>query len=74
MAEEFGLEQGFGQRGAVDRDERRAAARAALVNEPGDDFFADAAFTRDQDFRVAARGVINLLVQRLHGSTRCLPV
>jgi hypothetical protein len=48
MAEELALHQGLGQRRAVDRDERPAAAGAALVQSAGDELFAGAALAEDQ--------------------------
>ena len=37
MTEEFALQQGFGQGGAVDRDEAFGGPVAALVDGPGDE-------------------------------------
>ena len=52
VAEQLGLEQRVGQAGAVDRDERSDGAEAALVNQAGDDFLADAGLAGDEDLGV----------------------
>ena len=39
-----------------------SAARAALMNQPRDDFLANAAFTGDQDFRVRSRGAFDFFL------------
>ena len=56
VAEDFGLEQRVGQRGAVDRLELFAAAAAQLVNHPRDDFLARAGRPQDQDGNVGLGG------------------
>ncbi len=48
VAEEFGFEQGFGKRAAIDGDEGRFGARAIFVDGAGDEFLAGAAFSGDQ--------------------------
>src|SRR3954468_1423427 len=49
MTEQFAFHQRFGDRAAVDGDERAGLAAAAVVNRPGGDFFAGAAFAEDHD-------------------------
>ena len=51
MAEEFGVGEGIGQRGAVDGDEGAIGARALLVEPAGEDGFAGAGFALDEDGR-----------------------
>ena len=70
VTEQLGLEQRLGQRRTVDRDQLGATTRAALVNQPGDDFFARTALAGDQYFRVAARRVVDLLLKSLDRGTR----
>ena len=59
VTEQLGLEQRVGKSRAVDRDERPASPRAAVVNQTRDDFLADAALAGDQHFGVTARRVID---------------
>ena len=49
VAEEFALQQGFGQGAAVDRDAAFGGPVAALVDGPGDEFLAGAALAGNQD-------------------------
>ncbi len=60
MAEELRLEQRVRHAGAVDGEERLAGARAVKMNEPGDDFLADAGFARDEHFGVASCRRLNI--------------
>ena len=60
VAEELRLEQRVGQAGAVERDERRGRARAAVVNQTRDDFLADAGLAGDQHLGVGARGAVDV--------------
>ena len=48
VAEQLGLDQRLGERGAVDRHERLRGARAALVEQPRHQLLARAALARDQ--------------------------
>ena len=64
VAEQLGLEERFGQAGAVDRREDVAGARAARVDRARDDFLADAALARDQDLRVGPGDAIDFLLER----------
>ena len=68
MAEELGLEQRVGNARAVDRDERAVAALALLVNQPGDDFLADAAFAGDENLCVERDAqTISVSISRMAG-------
>ena len=69
VAEQLRFEERIGEAGAIDGDERGAAAVAALVNESGDDFLADAAFAGDQHLGVGARGMLDFLFDRADGGT-----
>ena len=55
VAEELALHQVLGNRAAVDRDERRSRARAALVDQARGEFLAAARFAGDVDRRLRAR-------------------
>ena len=59
VAEERRFEQRVGNAGAVDRDERRAGAAAAAMDQPRDHFLADAALAGDQDLRVGSGRVLD---------------
>ncbi len=48
MSEQFRLRQAFGQRAAVDGDERLSATQAVMMQITGDNFFTRAGFTDDQ--------------------------
>src|SRR5271168_5552782 len=48
VAEEFGFEQRFGKRAAIDGDEGSFRAGAIFVDGAGDEFFTGAAFSGDQ--------------------------
>ena len=50
-AEQFGLEQCFDQRGAIDGDERAVAPPAQLVNLACDQFLADAALAFEENVK-----------------------
>ena len=52
VAEQFAFEQRFGERGAVEADERAVAPRAGLVDRPGDQFLADAALAANEHRRL----------------------
>ena len=64
VAEQLGLEQRFGERRAIDGDERGSLALAVGVDQMGDDFLADPAFTGDQDLGIASRRVLDLGADR----------
>ena len=49
VAEQFAFQQRFGNRRAVDGDERLVAAAAEVVNRLADDFLAGAVFAQDQN-------------------------
>ena len=48
MAEQLGLEQAFGQRAAVEREEQSFGPRGQLVEVAGDDFFTGARLPLDE--------------------------
>src|SRR5882724_13054906 len=53
-AEQFGLEQSLGNRGAVDRDEQPGRPRPGLMNGSGEQALARPRLAEDQDGRKAA--------------------
>ena len=55
MPEHLRLEEGLGQRGAVNRHQGLLGAPAVLVNEVGNDLFAGAAFAADENRGVRRR-------------------
>ena len=69
MAEEFALEQLFGNRGAIDRKKRLLAAVAVMINRAGDEFLAGAAFTGDERGGVAGGHLADELENLLHRLT-----
>ena len=58
VAEQLRFEQRFGDARAVDGHELGRAAARMIVNVPGDDILAGAAFAGHQHFRVAGRGAL----------------
>src|ERR1035437_6764232 len=69
MAEEFALEQLFGNRGAIDRKKRLLATVAVMINRAGDEFLAGAAFTGDERGGVAGGHLTDELENLLHRLT-----
>jgi hypothetical protein len=67
VAEQLALEQRLGQRGAVERHEAPATARAA-VDLLGQHFLADAGLAQDQDRDRVGRDARHLIEQREHGA------
>ncbi|KPH64466.1 hypothetical protein ADT71_11335 [Novosphingobium sp. ST904] len=59
VAEQHGLQHGFGHGGAVHRDERAAAARAAVVDEAAEHFLAGAGRPVDEHGNVAVRQTVS---------------
>ena len=55
VAEELALDDGLGQRGAVDRDEGALGAARALVEGAGDELLARSALAGDEHGRLGAR-------------------
>ena len=70
VAEQFAFEQGLGEGGAIDRDERLGGARAAAMDRAGDQFLAGAGLARDQHRGIGRRDARDLLAQR-RGLPRC---
>ena len=64
VTEEFGFEQRVRQTRAVEGDERRGGARASMMNQPRDDFLADACFACDQHLRIRASGAVDVSFDR----------
>ena len=67
VAEQLALDQLFGDRGAVDLDERPAAAAAEGVDAARDQLLAGAVLAVDQHAAVGRRGHRDLLAQLAHG-------
>ena len=57
VAEQFGLQQGVGQPGTVDRDEGLVAPRAEVMSGAGHQLLSDAGFPGDKDGGVYPRRV-----------------
>ena len=68
VAEQFGLDQLFGDGGAIHFDERLGAAQAGGVQGARDEFLAGAAFAIDEHAAVGGRGQGDLLAHGLHGN------
>ena len=66
VTEQLGLQQGLGDRRAVDRDEATLAARAGGVDGPRHDLLAGAAFAVEDDARVGRRHPLDLPAQLDH--------
>ena len=70
MAEELRFEKSFGERGAVDGDERLVRAGTVPVRGAGDQFLAGAALPTQQDRRVRACDARNAVEERTHRLAR----
>ena len=68
VAEQFGFEQLFGDRAAVDGDKRRAGARAGAVDGAREHFLAGTAFAADQHAGVRRGDDARLLDQLGHAA------
>ena len=66
MPEQFALQQVLRDRPAVDRNERAPAALAVVVDGPGDQFLAGAAFAGDQHVDLAGGDLLDQVVDLLH--------
>jgi hypothetical protein len=64
MAEQHRLEHRFGERGAVDRDERPVLARRSRVDRAGEDFLAGAGGAVDEDGDVGCSNPLGKRQQR----------
>ncbi len=71
VAEQFAFEQRFGNRRAVDGDERRLRAVAVLVNRARDEFLAGAGFAANQHVDRLGGDAADLLVNGLHRAAAC---
>ena len=67
VAEEFVLEGGFIEAGAIKGDEAFAGAFGILVESAGDEFFAGAVLTEDQDADVGRGELADALEDAAHG-------
>ena len=63
VAEEFGLQQGLGQAGAVDGDHGARGTSTALMDRVRDELLADAALARDEHLRIGSGNALDLLRQ-----------
>ena len=70
VTEQLRLEERFGERRAVDRDERPIGAGAVAVHGTRDELFARAAFTAQQDGRVRPGHACHAVEQLAHGTAR----
>ena len=67
VAEELAFEQRFGERAAMNDDQRMEPARAGVVDGARDQFFAGAAFAGDQHRGVGGRDGLDGVKDLLHG-------
>ncbi len=67
MPEQFALEEGFGDRAAVDGDERASRAGGFVVHQLRDEFLARPAFARDQDGGIHLRDALGEIDHPPHG-------
>ena len=61
VAEQLALEQGLGDRRAIDGDERSVGAGAQRVQRSGEEFFPSSAFTLEEDGRIRRCRAMELL-------------
>ena len=66
VAEELGLDQALGQRGAAHPHERLARARRVVVDRVRDELLAGSRLSADENRRVSRGGLRDLLVELLH--------
>ena len=66
VAEQLALDQVFGQRAAIDGDERHVASRALVVHGAGHQFLAGAGFAADQHGGVRGGDFRDQLADALH--------
>ena len=69
MAEQFALQQGVGDRAAIDRNERPLRSPAALVHRPRDEFLAGPRLAGDEDVDVAGRHALDDRIDLPHRRT-----
>ena len=67
VAEELGLDEVFGDGGAVELDEDAVAAEGFGVDGARDELFAGAGFAEDEDAAVGGRHELDLLAEGLDG-------
>ena len=66
VAEQFAFQQRLGNGRTVDRQERRLAAAAVMIEGPGDQFLARPALAENQHIDVLGSNAADLLADRLH--------
>src|SRR5271170_2375283 len=66
VAEQFGFDESFGNGAATDRNKRLAGARAKIVDGPGDQFLAGAAFSSDEDRGIEIGDAMHEIIDLLH--------
>src|SRR5688572_27432961 len=69
VSEQLALDQFCRQRCAVDLDERHLATRRAVVNAPGDELLADAAFASNEHRDIAVADLLDNLRDFAHRRT-----
>jgi hypothetical protein len=69
MSEQLRLQQRFGQRGAVDRDERASGSLALVMDQPNEEFLASAALAVNENRRVQRCDTPRQLEDLLHRGT-----
>src|SRR5690606_22305287 len=67
MPEQFALNQGFAQGGAIQGTERSVPTRAERMDMSGNQFLAGAGFTDDEDGGIARRDAFDVLQQLPRG-------
>src|SRR4029077_5440669 len=70
MTKQLRLEQIFGQRAAIDRDERMMLPIAVEMQTARDQLLASAAFTDDQDRAICVGDFIDQIINFLHPCAR----
>ena len=69
VTEQFGLEQRLTEAGAVEREELRVTTTTTLIDEFGQYFLADSAFTCDENFRFGVSNQLDFFTESLNGGT-----
>jgi len=64
VTEQFGFEECLGQASAIDGREDMVGSRSARMDRARDDFLADTALARDQNFCVGPGNTVDLLLER----------
>src|SRR6266852_5374529 len=61
VAEKLALQESFRERRAIETDERAFFSRTGIMNRPGHQLLADAAFPADQDGGIGGRHTTDLI-------------